>query len=83
MSIGGMSPQEGSVTMPGIGIETISRRKYAYGALASQVLGFLGPIPPDSVEAYEQKGYNASVDRVGYAGVEAQLEEEFRGSVVP
>ena len=71
--------QEGSVTMPGIGIEIVSRRRYVYGALTSQVLGFLGPIPPDSVETYEQKGYNASVDRIGYAGVEAQLEEEFRG----
>jgi len=71
--------QEGSVTMPGTGIEIISRRRYVYGALTSQVLGFLGPIPPDSVETYEQKGYNASVDRIGYAGVEAQLEEEFRG----
>ncbi|MGC9467279.1 MAG: penicillin-binding protein 2 [Anaerolineae bacterium] len=71
--------QEGSATMPGVGIEVISRRRYTYGELLSQVLGFLGPIPAERVEEYEQKGYNPSVDRIGYAGVEAQLEESMRG----
>ncbi|MBN1247405.1 MAG: penicillin-binding protein 2 [Anaerolineae bacterium] len=71
--------QEGGVTMPGVGIEIISRRRYTNGELTSQILGFLGPIPRDSVETYEQKGYNAAVDRIGYAGVEAQYEELLRG----
>jgi penicillin-binding protein 2 len=71
--------QEGGVTMPGVGIEVMARRKYANGELTSQILGFLGPIPSEEVEEYEQKGYNASVDRVGYAGVEAQLEDLLRG----
>ncbi len=71
--------QEGSVTMPGVGIEIVSRRRYTYGELTSQILGFLGPIPPESVEAYEQKGYDAAVDRIGYAGIEAQYEEVLRG----
>lgn len=71
--------QEGGVTMPGVGIEIISRRRYTYGELTSQILGFLGPIPPERVEEFEQKGYNPSVDRIGYAGVEAELEESLRG----
>jgi penicillin-binding protein 2 len=71
--------QEGGVTMPGVGIEIIPRRYYPYGELLSQVLGFLGPIPPEQVETYEQRGYDPSVDRVGYAGIEAQLEELLRG----
>lgn len=71
--------QEGGVTMPGVGIEIVSRRRYTNGELTSQVMGFLGPIPPESVETYEQKGYNAAVDRIGYAGVEAQYEELLRG----
>ncbi len=65
--------------MPGVGIEIVSRRRYTYGELTSQILGFLGPIPPESVEAYEQKGYDAAVDRIGYAGIEAQYEEVLRG----
>jgi len=72
--------QEGGVTMPGVGIEIIPRRYYPYGDLLSQVLGFLGPIPPERVEVYEQRGYDPSVDRVGYAGIEAQLEELLRGT---
>jgi penicillin-binding protein 2 len=72
--------QEGSVTMPGVGVEIIPRRNYIHGALMSQVLGFLGPIPPEELEAYEDKGYNASIDRIGYAGVEAQAEEALRGT---
>ena len=72
--------QEGGVTMPGVGIEIIPRRYYPYGDLLSQVLGFLGPIPPEQVEVYEQRGYDPSVDRVGYAGIEAQLEELLRGT---
>ncbi len=71
--------KEGSVTMPGVSIEIVSRRRYTYGELTSQILGFLGPIPPESVEAYEQKGYDAAVDRIGYAGIEAQYEEGAAG----
>ncbi|MBN1250236.1 MAG: penicillin-binding protein 2, partial [Anaerolineae bacterium] len=71
--------QEGSVTMPGVGIEVVSRRRYAYGELTSQILGFLGPIPPDRVDEFEQKGYDPAYDRIGYAGIEAQLEESLRG----
>ncbi len=72
--------QEGSVTMPGVGIEIIPRRNYAYGELTAQILGFLGPIPPEQVADYESKGYDPSIDRIGYAGVEAQMEEFLRGT---
>ncbi|MGC9350016.1 MAG: penicillin-binding protein 2 [Anaerolineae bacterium] len=71
--------QEGGVTMPGVGIEIVSRRKYTYGEATSQILGFLGPIPQERVEEFEQKGYDPSVDRIGYAGIEAELEEALRG----
>ncbi len=72
--------QEGGITMPGIGIEIIPRRNYTFGALTSQILGFLGPIPPKQVAEYKSKGYNPSIDRIGYAGVEAQSEDYLRGT---
>jgi len=72
--------QEGSVTMPGVGVEIIPRRNYIYGAQTAQILGFLGPIPSEQVSEYEGKGYNANIDRIGYAGVEAQMEEFLRGT---
>ncbi|HDQ34956.1 MAG TPA: penicillin-binding protein 2 [Chloroflexi bacterium] len=71
--------QEGGITMPGVDVEIVTRRSYAYGALTSQAVGFLGPIPPEQVAAYEASGYNPNVDRIGYAGVEASTEEYLRG----
>jgi len=72
--------QEASVTMPGVGIEISPRRNYIYGAQTSQILGFLGPIPSEQAKEYESKGYNPNTDRIGYAGVEAQMEEFLRGT---
>lgn len=71
--------QEGSVTMPGVGVEIVPRRSYPTGNLTSQVIGFLGKIPPEQVEAYRIQGYNTNVDRIGYAGIEAAMEESLRG----
>lgn len=72
--------QESDITMPGVGIEIIPRRNYVYGELTSQILGFLGPIPPQQVTEYESKGYDPSIDRIGYAGVEAESEDYLRGT---
>jgi penicillin-binding protein 2 len=71
--------QEGGVTMPGVDVEIIPRRSYGYGALISQILGFLGPIPPEQAADYESRGYNPNVDRIGYAGIEASTEDYLRG----
>ncbi|MBN1261532.1 MAG: penicillin-binding protein 2, partial [Anaerolineae bacterium] len=71
--------QEGSVTMPGVGVQIIPRRSYPSGALTSQTIGFLGKIPPEQVEDFEAQGYDPNVDRIGYAGVEASMEEYLRG----
>jgi penicillin-binding protein 2 len=71
--------QESGVTMPGVDVDIVSRRRYGYGEMTSQVLGFLGPIPAERVGEFEQKGYNPAIDRIGYAGIEAQLEESLRG----
>ena len=70
--------QESDVTLPGIGVQVIPRRHYIYGSLNSQILGFLGPIPPERVEEMENKGYNTSFDRIGYAGIEAEYAERVR-----
>lgn len=72
--------QEGSVTMPGVGIQIIPRRNYTHGPQTAQILGFLAPIPEGQVADYEGKGYNPNIDRIGYAGVEAQMEEFLRGT---
>ncbi|MFP4343835.1 MAG: penicillin-binding protein 2 [Anaerolineales bacterium] len=71
--------QEGGVTMPGVGIQIVPRRSYPTGALSSQVIGFLRKIPPEQVEVFEAQGYNANIDRVGAAGIEASAEVHLRG----
>ena len=72
--------QESGVTMPGVGVQIIPRRSYPTGALTSQVIGFLGKIPPERVADYVEQGYDPSIDRIGYAGVEASAESYLRGT---
>jgi len=67
------------LTLPGVDIELDSRREYLHGSLVSQVLGYTSPIPGESVEAYEERGYDPDTDRIGVAGVEATYEEWLRG----
>lgn len=72
--------QESGVTLPGVDIQITPRRQYPYGPLTSQVMGFLLPIPQRLVADYEARGYDASIDRIGYDGVEYQYEEFLRGT---
>jgi penicillin-binding protein 2 len=71
--------QEGGVTMPGVDIQIIPRRSYTTGELTSQVIGFLGKVPEAQLAELEAQGYDPSIDRVGYAGVELWAEENLRG----
>jgi penicillin-binding protein 2 len=65
--------------LPGVDIELDSRREYLHGSLVSQVLGYTSPIPGESAEVYEERGYDPDTDRIGIAGVEATYEEWLRG----
>lgn len=73
--------EEEHLSLPGVIVETSPRREYSSGALTSQVVGYLGPIPPESVQDYlGQKDEDYSVnDLVGQMGVEATFEKELRG----
>lgn len=70
--------QEG-LSLPGVQVEVVSRRQYPYGSLVAQLVGYLGAIPEGQAEEYAARGYDPAVDQVGYAGVEASLEEWLRG----
>jgi len=69
-----------SLTMPGVQVEVVSRRQYPYGSLVAQLVGYLGAIPQEEAERYVQEGYDPSTDQLGYAGVEATLEDWLRGT---
>lgn len=70
---------EEGLTLPGVQVEALPRRQYLYGALVSQVVGYLGPIPEGEEETYLAEGYDTSSDQVGYDSIEYAFEEELRG----
>lgn len=63
----------------GVGIEVEPVRDYPTGELTAEVIGFLGPIPASLEQEYRDLGFVPGRDKVGYAGVEASLDELLRG----
>lgn len=72
--------QQQAIDMPGVSIETIPVRDYTTGALTAAVIGYLGPIPEESAEAYEEAGFVAGRDKVGYAGIELEYQDVLAGA---
>jgi len=71
--------EEKSSDWPGVGIEIEPVREYPTGEVTAEIIGFLGPIPARDAEAYEAEGFVADRDKVGYAGVEASLNDLLSG----
>ena len=64
----------------GVDIEIEPIREYPTGELTSEIIGFLGPIPESLEEYYTELGFEAGRDKVGYAGVEATMQDILGGS---
>ena len=64
---------------PGVDIEMEPIREYPTGELTAEVIGFLGPIPAALEEEYRDLGFEPGRDKVGYAGVEATLQDMLGG----
>lgn len=71
---------EKSVDWPGVSIEIEPIREYPTGSLTANVVGFLGPIPAILQDVYEERGFLVNRDKVGYAGVEASLDDILIGT---
>jgi len=63
--------------LPGVRGELRAVRQYPEGDLAAHVMGYVGPISEDQLEA-ESERYDIT-DRVGRAGVEMLFEKDLRG----
>ena len=72
--------EERHLDLPGVQVEAEPVREYSTGSITANLLGYVGPIPPDSVEDYEKMGYNIFTDKVGLTGVEAIAEEHLHGT---
>jgi len=71
--------RENEADLPGVGIEIEPVRDYPTGYLTSEIIGFLGPIPATKEEAMKQEGYVPGRDKVGYAGIEASMNDLLMG----
>ena len=72
--------RERATDWPGVGIEIEPIRDYPTGSLTSEVIGFLGPIPAAEEAYYRELGFQPNRDKVGYAGVEASLNDILIGT---
>ena len=71
--------REKSGDLPGVEIEISAIREYPTGEMTSEIIGFLGPIPAILEEEYRELGFVPNRDKVGYAGVEASLNDLLAG----
>ena len=70
---------EEAYTLPGVDIDTAAVREYPTGELTSQIVGYMGRIPAERELELIEQGYDPAYDRIGYAGLEAYLEDILAG----
>jgi len=71
---------EQTMKLPGVQMQVNAMRLYPSGSLLSQVLGYVGAIPEQEAQDYEDKGYDRYVDRVGLTGIEWVAESYLKGT---
>jgi penicillin-binding protein 2 len=74
-----MTVQTKAQDWPGVGVDVEPVRDYPTGELTADVVGFLGPIPESQAQAYAAKGFVVNRDKVGYAGIEMQMNDLLMG----
>lgn len=70
---------ERSEDYPGVDVVEQYKRVYPYAPLASHVVGYMGSITAETLDAYLDQGYKRN-ERVGQFGVELSLERELHGT---
>jgi penicillin-binding protein 2 len=70
--------EEHSMELPGIIVETESRREYLLGSSTFHVLGYMSEIPENHFDSLKKLGYHFG-DMIGKAGIEKQYEDILRG----
>ncbi len=65
--------------LPGVVIQTESRREYPYSEQMFHVLGYMGEIPREQFDSLRQHGYHYG-DKIGKTGIEREYEQRLRGN---
>ncbi|MEA3489189.1 MAG: penicillin-binding protein 2, partial [Candidatus Omnitrophota bacterium] len=71
--------EELSMDHPGLMLEVSAKRRYMYGRVASNILGYLGMINRSEFERLKPYGYRMN-DLVGKDGIEKYYDEYLRGT---
>lgn len=74
-----MTIRSRSADLPGVSVEVEGVRDYPTGSLTAAIIGFLGPVPAGQQDYYREKGFVAGRDKVGYAGIEATMQDILGG----
>ncbi len=70
---------EEHIALPGVEVVAEARRDYRYGPTLAQILGYTGPISAGQLRLLQAQGYLPD-DVIGQTGLEAQYEQELRGT---
>ena len=71
--------EERSRDLPGVRVETRTRRRYLFGPLLAHVIGFVGEVGEADLDTTDNvSGYKVG-DMIGKQGIEAAYEEVLRG----
>lgn len=70
---------EEQIDLPGVSIEIEPIRDYTSGELTSVFIGYLGPIPASLKDLFEEAGFVAGRDKIGYAGIEVWYQSILAG----
>ena len=74
-----MIVKENKPDLPGVDIEVEGVRDYPTGEITAEIIGFLGPIPEIQKDYFEERGFDITRDKVGYAGIESWMQDELGG----
>jgi penicillin-binding protein 2 len=71
--------EEHSMELPGIVVQSETRREYPLGSDAFHVLGYMSEIPEEQFDSLKDQGYYYG-DLIGKSGLERQYESVMRGT---
>ncbi|NOZ48909.1 MAG: penicillin-binding protein 2 [Chloroflexi bacterium] len=69
---------EGRFRLPGVNIQLYAERSYSAGYVMSHILGYMGPIPEQTINSYVDQGYSREA-WVGWSGLEFSAEKTLHG----
>ncbi len=62
--------REEQIDLPGVSVIAVPVRDYTTGELTAATIGYMGPIPRNLADYYEEQGFLTERDKIGYAGIE-------------